>query len=64
MGLKDFVKNTIWRIDLLSSAPTFRVRQQPSYETIFGGILSIVIMGMFYFFLYLQLSEMMKKMTI
>ena len=64
MGLKDLIKNSIWRMDLLSAPPTLRTRQQAAYETIFGGILSIIILGAFYYFLYLQLSDMINKLTI
>ena len=64
MGLKDLVKNTIWRIDLLSAPPTFRTRQQPAYESLFGGIVSIIVLGVFYYFLYVQLSDMFQKLTI
>jgi hypothetical protein len=62
--LKELIQNTIWRIDLLSAPPTFRVRQQPAYESIFGGIVSIIVLGVFYYFLYLQLSDMFNKLTI
>ena len=62
--IKELLQNTIWRCDLLSSPPTFRIRQQPVYETVFGGILSIIVLGVFYYFLYLQLSDMLNKLTI
>ena len=64
MGIKDLLVNTIWRCDLLSAPPTFRTRQQPVYETVFGGILSLIVLGVFYYFLYLQLSDMLNKLTI
>ena len=64
MGLKDLIQNSVWRMDLLSATPTFRTRQQPVYETVFGGLLSIVVLGFFYYFLCLQLHEMLNKLTI
>jgi len=55
MGLKDFFKNSFLRMDMLSASPTFRTRKEPNFETIFGGILSIIIMLIFAFILYIQL---------
>ena len=64
MGLKDLFENSILRMDLLSAAPTFRTRKQPAYETILGGLLSIMVLGAFYYFLYLQMSDMFNRLTI
>ena len=64
MGFRDFVSNSILRMDLLSAPPLLRTRKQPAYETIFGGLLSIVVLGAFYYFLYLQLDMMFNKLTI
>lgn len=64
MGFKDLMENTILRMDLLSCAATFRTRKQPTYETIIGGIFSFLVMGTFYYFLYMQLSNMLNKLTI
>ena len=64
MGIKDLFENSIMRMDLLSTAPTFRTRKQPAYETILGGLLSIMVLGAFYYFLYLQMSDMLNRLTI
>jgi hypothetical protein len=64
MGFKDFIRDSIYRIDLLSANATFRTRNQPSYETIFGGLLSIGILGVFYYFLYWQMSDLLNYLTI
>lgn len=64
MGIKDLFENSIMRMDLLSAAPTFRTRKQPAYETILGGLLSIMVLGAFYYFLYLQMSDMLNRLTI
>ena len=64
MGFKDLVKNTLWRADLLSAPPTLRTRQQPAYETILGGVVSLVVLGVFYYFLYIQMNAMFNKLTI
>ena len=64
MGFKELIRDTIWRCDVLSATPTLRVRQQAAYETIFGGVLSILVMGVFYYFLYLQMFDMLNKLTI
>jgi len=64
MKLKELLTNTILRMDLLSTTPCFRTRQSPQFETIFGGILSFIIMGLFTYFLYLQLDSMFNNLTI
>jgi hypothetical protein len=64
MGFKDLALNTIWRIDLLSASPTFRTRKQPAYETVFGGLLSVIVLGVFYYFLYYEMNLMLNNMTI
>lgn len=64
MGLRDLLTNTIYRMDLLSSTPCFRTRKEPSYETMIGGILSFFLMGLFGYFLYLQMSSMFDKLSI
>ena len=51
-------------MDLLSTAPNFRTRQQPVYETMFGGLLSIILLIFFYFFLYQQMMTMLRKLSI
>jgi hypothetical protein len=53
MGAIDFLQSTILRMDLLSSTASFRVRKQPSYETIFGGIFSLLLMTGFTYVLAL-----------
>ena len=64
MGLRDHIRNAIWRMDLFSTTPTFRTRKEPVYETLFGGIMSLVVLAIFYYFLYTQLAAMLSKLTI
>jgi enamine deaminase RidA (YjgF/YER057c/UK114 family) len=64
MGLRNLIKDSVLRIDLLSAPPTLRTNKQAAYETIFGGILTISLLSLFYYFLYLQLSDMFNKLTI
>ena len=61
---KDLIKNTCLRMDLLSSPVTLRTNKQPVHETIMGGIMSAVVLGIFYYFLYLQMMTMLNKLTI
>ena len=62
MGIRDFFHNTILRMDLLSSPPSLRVRQQPSYETFFGGIFSFLLMVGFGYVLYIQFQNMVNNL--
>lgn len=64
MGIKQLLTNTILRMDVLSTSPTFRTRKEPAYETIAGGILSFGIMSFFCYFLYVSLSSMFQKLDI
>ena len=64
MGLKDFMHKTVLRMDLFSTSPSFRVRSEPNYETIFGGIFSFLIMGGFGYVLYLQFVSMFNNLQI
>lgn len=58
MGLLTLLRDTILRMDLISCSPTFRVRKEPNYETIFGGLLSLVTMIAAGYFMYLQFVDM------
>lgn len=64
MGFRDFLKETIWRADLLSASPTFRTRKQPVYETLTGGVMSIIVMSLFCYFLFVQMSSMLNNLKI
>lgn len=64
MGLKDFFRNTVMRMDLLSASPSLRVRQQPQYETVLGGFISFSIMCFFGYILYSQFVDMFSKLDI
>lgn len=64
MGLFTLLRNSILRMDLMSSSPTLRVRGQSSYETIFGGLLSLVTMVAAVYFLYLQFVSMFTYQSI
>ena len=62
--LKELASNGILRMDLLCAKPSFRTRQQPVYETVLGGIMSIAVLAVFYYFLYTQLVIMLNKLSI
>jgi hypothetical protein len=64
MGIKQLITNTLLRVDVLSTPPTFRTRKEPAYETIAGGVLSLGIMAFFCYFLYISLSQMLQKLDI
>ena len=64
MGLKDLLKNSIWRLDMFSHPATLRTRKEPVHETLVGGVMSLLVLAVFYYFLYQQLTLMMNKMTI
>lgn len=59
MGLLTLLKDSILRMDLISSSPTLRVRKESNYETIFGGILSFFTMIAAGYFLYVQFVQML-----
>ena len=52
MFAKTIAKNTLLRMDLLSASPTFRTKKEAHIEIICGGIMSIIIMGIFSYFLF------------
>ena len=67
MGIKQLMElanNGILRMDLLSAKPSFRTRQQTVYETVMGGIMSIIVLAVFYYFLYTQMMTMLNKLSI
>lgn len=64
MGFKDFMHNTVLRMDLLSTSPSFRVRGEGNYETVFGGLFSFLIMGGFAYVLYIQFVSMFNNLQI
>lgn len=64
MGIKQLITNTLLRVDVLSTPPTFRTRKEPAYETIAGGVLSLGIMTFFCYFLYISLSQMLQNLDI
>lgn len=64
MGFGDFLRESVLRSDLLSASPTFRIRKQPVFETISGGIISMVILAVTYYFLFVQMSSMINNLTI
>lgn len=45
--IKNFVKNFVLRSDMFAAQPTLRLNGQSSYETIFGGCLSILLVTAF-----------------
>ena len=57
-------KQTIMRCDLLACAPTLRVRGEPAYESIFGGVLSILVMGFFGAIAVINLIDVFEKVEI
>lgn len=64
MGFKDFMHNTVLRMDLLSASPGLRVRGEGNYETVFGGFFSFLIMGGFAYVLYIQFVSMFNNLSI
>jgi hypothetical protein len=64
MGFRDFLRESIWRCDLLSAPATFRTRKQSSFETISGGFISAIVLGVFYYFLFVQMSSMLHNLKI
>ena len=49
---------------MLSATPTFRTRKEAKYQTMFGGLLSLIIMGIFTYILYVQLYFMLNDLSI
>lgn len=64
MGFKDLITDALYRVDILSTTASFRTRKQPYYETIAGGLFSIIIMGVFIYFLYIHMLDMFQKLDI
>lgn len=64
MGFKAFIQNTVLRMDLLSTSPSFRVRGEGNYETIFGGLFSFLMMSGFAYVLYIQFVSMFSNLLI
>lgn len=64
MGLKDLCRNTILRMDMLCAPNILRVRGEPDYETMCGGIFSLVIMAAFGAIFYSSLMNVLNKMEI
>ena len=64
MGLRDFIRNTIWRMDLLCAPNILRVRGEPDYETICGGIFSLLIMASFIAIFATSLIDVLNKIEI
>ena len=44
---KNFFKGLTLRSDMFAAPPTLRINGQPSYETYFGGCLSILLVILF-----------------
>ena len=57
-------KQSIMRCDLLACAPTLRVRGEPAYESVFGGFLSICVMGFFTAIAVINLIDVFEKIDI
>lgn len=64
MGFRSFMSKTIMRMDLLSATPTFRTRNESQYETIFGGVLSLMIMIAAFYVMYVQFVDMVNNLQI
>lgn len=43
MSIKKFIKSTIRKCDLFSQQVTFRYNDEPAYETVTGGCVSIIM---------------------
>ncbi len=59
-----FIKTSILRADLFAAQPSNRVRGEPVFETLFGGILSILLMGSFIGVFFQSILNVLNKVEI
>jgi hypothetical protein len=64
MGIKDFFKGFILRMDMLSAQPILRANGESSFETYCGGTLSIIIMIAFSVIFYSSFLSVIGKLEI
>ena len=64
MKVAHFVGNAISKIDFFSAFTSFRVRGQPIYQTVFGGLCSIIIIVAFFGLFSQNLFDTLKKQNI
>ncbi len=62
--LKKFIKNFILRMDLFAAQPTLRYNGEGSYETVYGGCLSLLMMIGFAVIFYQSFYEVLNKVNI
>ena len=63
-GAINGMKQAILRCDLLACSPTLRVRGEPAYESILGGLLSITIMSFFIVIFFQSFLEVLDRVDI
>lgn len=64
MGLRQFLRNLVLRMDMLSAEPILRANGESAFETCFGGILSIIIMIAFSIIFYNSFLSVIGKLDI
>jgi len=64
MGLKDKLRSTVYRMDLLSSPPILRSRGEDNHESICGGIFSIIVMVAFGAIFYKSFLSVINRLDI
>lgn len=57
-------RQSILRCDLLASTPTLRVRGEPAYESVLGGVLSFIIMGGFIAIFFYRFVDILNRVDI
>lgn len=62
--LKNILKNFTLRSDMFSASATFRYQGQTSYESLFGGVLSIAIVIAFAVIFYSSFVDVLNKVVI
>lgn len=62
--LKNICKNFVLRSDLFAAAPTLRMHGEPSYETTFGGCLSILLVCAFAAIFSTSFIEVLQKVNV
>jgi hypothetical protein len=64
MSIKTIIKNAILRCDLLRSNANLRYQGEPAYESIFGGVISIIIAGFFFIVFIVSIQQLISLQNI
>ena len=64
MGILDKLKVVVYRADLFSSNTTLRMRGEPNYESICGGMVSLIIIIAFGSIFFGTFIEVITKATV